>query len=129
MGEIGQFDDAEDLDLTSDVGEITYKDINEEIRSVKIAGEKVIIDDFLSDREFEEVSDGDDFIDDYVEIGDATRGTNPNQQVSSSKLSHFQPADKKFSGKINVGQYEVEGGKGEGQGGQRDSGAGDGPQN
>jgi len=112
MGEIGQFDDAEDLDLTSDVGEITYKDINEEIRSVKIAGEKVIIDDFLSDGEFEEVSDEDDFIDDYVEIGDATRGTNPNQQVSSSKLSHFQPAEKKFSGKINVGQYEVEGGKG-----------------
>ena len=109
MGEIGQFDDAEEL---TSVSEHTILRINEDVRSVKIAGEKVIIDDFLSDCEFEEVSDEDDFIDDYVEIGDATKGANPNQQVSSSKLSHFQPADKKFSGKINVGQYEVEGGKG-----------------
>ena len=109
MGEIGQFDDAEEL---TSVSEHTILRTNEDVRSVKIAGEKVIIDDFLSDCEFEEVSDEDDFIDDYVEIGDATKGANPNQQVSSSKLSHFQPADKKFSGKINVGQYEVEGGKG-----------------
>jgi len=112
MGEIGQFDDAEELDT---VGENinTIKVLNEGVKSVKIAGEKVIIDDFLSDGgEFDDFSDEDDFVDDYVDIGDATKGANPNQQASSSKLSHFQPAEKKFSGKINVGQYEVEGSKG-----------------
>jgi len=107
--EIGQFDDAEELGDVAE--EPIIKLLSDDIRSVKIAGEKVIIDDFLSDGEFGDFSDEDDFVDDYVDIGDAIKGDNPNQQVSSSKLSHFQPAEKKFSGKINVGQYEVEGGK------------------
>jgi len=106
MGEIGQFEDAE----VEAVGE-GIEVITEEVRSVKIAGERVIIDDFLSDGEFEDYSDEDDFVDDYVDIHDAVKGDNPNQQVASSKLSHFQPSEKKFSGKINVGQYEADGGK------------------
>jgi len=106
MGDIGQFEDAEEDFLKGGV-----EGISETVRSVRIAGEKVIIDDFLSDGEFGDFSDEDDFVDDYVDIQDATKGANPNQQIASSKLSHFQPSEKKFSGKINVGQYEAQGGK------------------
>ena len=53
-------------------------------------------------------SDNDDFIDEYMEV-EGCRGSNPNQQGASTKLSHYQPSEKKsmmkFSGKINVGQY------------------------
>jgi len=106
MGDIGQFEDAEEDFLKGGV-----EGISETVRSVRIAGEKVIIDDFLSDGEFGDFSDEDDFVDDYVDIQDATKGANPNQQIASSKISHFQPSEKKFSGKINVGQYEAQGGK------------------
>ena len=57
-------------------------------------------------------SDNDDFIDEYIDASEM-RGSHPNQQGASTKLSHYQPAEKmlkKFSGKINVGQY----GSGEG---------------
>ena len=56
------------------------------VRSVRIAGEKVIIDDFLSDGEFGDFSDEDDFVDDDVDIQDATKGANPNQQIHTSNL-------------------------------------------
>ena len=62
--------------------------------------------------EYEIDSDNDDFIDEYIDASE-TRGSHPNQQGASTKLSHYQPAEKmlkKFSGKINVGQY----GSGEG---------------
>jgi len=111
MGEIGQFDDVE----LETVGE-GIEALGDEIQKVKIVSEKVTSDDFLSDGGCDDFfSDEDDFIDDYVDIDDATKcGDNPNQQVGSTKVSHYQPNEKllkKFSGKIHVGQYEVEEGR------------------
>lgn len=107
MGEIkGQFDDAEE-DFDVETPEV----IDKEFRIVKIAGEEVLIESEVNEDDCDRFSDEDDFVDDYVDICDTVKRDNPNQQVASSKLSHFQPSDKKLSGKINVGQYEVGSGK------------------
>jgi len=107
MGEeFGQFEDA-DADVSDMVA-----DINLNVKSIDQEGVKTIIleSTIKVDDKIEDFSDEDDFVIDYVDISDAIKKDNPNQQAVSSKLSHFQPTDKKYSGKINVGQYEFSGG-------------------
>jgi len=96
----GQFDDVEE------VGQIEI--INDLVDQLAVnASEEV-----ASEEDFQDLdSDNDDFIDDYIGVEGAVRGTNPNQQGASTKLSHYQPSEKllkKFSGRINMGSYNSE---------------------
>ena len=93
---LGQFDDADEDILQS------------EMRT------KVIISDEspVSDGGYEEdESDGVYSDDDYFDVDHKKEGDNPNQQMAKTKLNHYQPNEKilkKFTGKIYVGQYDVE---------------------
>ena len=95
----GQFDDADD-----DNG------YSEPVRT------KAFLDDesHLSDGEYQEDdSDGDYSDEEYfaLDLDHKKDGDNPNQQMAKTKLNHYQPNEKilkKYTGKIYVGQYDVE---------------------
>ena len=95
----GQFDDADDIG-ESDHDLVRTKVIDEESP--------------VSDGGYQEDdSDGDYSDEDYfdVDLDQKKDGDNPNQQMAKSKLNHYQPNEKilkKFTGKIYVGQYDVE---------------------
>ena len=95
----GQFDDADDIG-ESDHDLVRNKVIDEESP--------------VSDGGYQEDdSDGDYSDEDYfdVDLDQKKDGDNPNQQMAKSKLNHYQPNEKilkKFTGKIYVGQYDVE---------------------
>ena len=94
----GQFDDADD-----DVGKM------EPVKTKEISDESPV-----SDGEYQEYdSDGDYSDEDYLDVDFDNKkdGDNPNQQMAKTKLNHYQPNEKilkKYTGKIYVGQYDVE---------------------
>ena len=95
-----------------------FDDVDAEGVSVnfeKIAFRESVEDSGASDGGFDEdYSEEDEDDDDYFDVGSNNRlreGENPNQQNAKSKLSHYQPNEKilkKFTGKIYVGQYDLE---------------------
>ena len=98
---VGQFDDVE---------EEGHSQVNVEIGKLALSDESANInsdpgfDENITDEEF---SDEEDFFEDEAH----TKGDNPNQQSAKTKLNHYQPNEKilkKFTGKIYVGQYDVE---------------------
>ena len=98
---VGQFDDVE---------EEGHSQVNVEIGKLALGDEIANInsdpgfDENITDEEF---SDEEDFFEDEAH----TKGDNPNQQSAKTKLNHYQPNEKilkKFTGKIYVGQYDVE---------------------
>lgn len=95
----GQFDDADEEN-------------NEDIIVKQTSETK--LSDFISDDNEEDYEDSDDYFGDIIEEDNVREGNNPNQQMAKSKLNHYQPNEKilkKFTGKIYVGKYDVEGGK------------------
>jgi len=105
---IGQFDDVGDEVSDGDQSNELNCDMN-----------KLIIDPHTNSRDegFDNnISDDDDYFseDDYQDIIDddsLKAGSNPNQQMAKTKLNHYQPNEKilkRFTGKIYVGQYDVE---------------------
>ena len=95
----GQFDDVDQEEDINNV-QITVNNklnLNEDTPS-------------SDDAEDEELSD-DNYSDDYFDVEEGRTGDNPNQQMAKTKLSHYQPNEKilkKFTGKIYVGQYDME---------------------
>lgn len=95
----GQFDDADDID-------------REPVRNPLSIGEDSPVSD--SGYQEQEVDSDEDYSDeDYfdVDLDQKRDGDNPNQQMAKTKLNHYQPNEKilkKFTGKIYVGQYDVE---------------------
>ena len=95
----GQFDDADDID-------------REPVRNPLSIGEDSPVSD--SGYQEQEVDSDEDYSDeDYfdVDLDQKKDGDNPNQQMAKTKLNHYQPNEKilkKFTGKIYVGQYDVE---------------------
>ena len=96
----GQFDDVDAKEVTEDV--------------VKISLPESADDSGASDGGFDEEYSDDDDDEYFFDVGTNNRlkeGENPNQQNAKSKLNHFQPNEKilkKFTGKIYVGQYDLE---------------------
>ena len=97
----GQFDDVDAEGVAVNLEKIAFRE------SVEDSG--------ASDGGFDEdYSEEDEDDDDYFDVGSNNRlreGENPNQQNAKSKLSHYQPNEKilkKFTGKIYVGQYDLE---------------------
>ena len=102
----GQFDDAED---DGGLAEILHK--------VKLSNSVPSDEHNVSDGGFDEDYSDDEEEEDgdyYFDVGTNNRlreGENPNQQSAKSKLNHYQPNEKvlkKFTGKIYVGQYDLE---------------------
>ena len=101
----GQFDDADD-----DGG------VAEVLRKVKLNNSAPPDEHNVSDGGFDEDYSDEDEDGDYyfADVGANNRlreGENPNQQNAKSKLNHYQPNEKvlkKFTGKIYVGQYDLE---------------------
>jgi len=99
----GQFEDVEDN------GDISVTNITEVQTAINMV-EEVILSDLINEEyseNDEDYDDDEDYADDYV-VG-VTRGSNPNQQAASTKLSHFQPSEKvlkRFTERIHVGNYE-----------------------
>ena len=103
----GQFDDAAD---DGGLAEVLYKvKFNNAVPS-----DEHNVSDGGFDEDYSDDDDEDKDGDYYFDVGPNNRlreGENPNQQNAKSKLNHYQPNEKvlkKFTGKIYVGQYDME---------------------
>jgi len=104
---LGQFDDVDDEVSDGDKRNDINCDFNKLIidpNTIKCDGvyaKNISDDDYFSDDDYHDIVD-----DDTIKVG-----SNPNQQMAKTKLNHFQPNEKilkRFTGKIYVGQYDME---------------------
>ena len=101
----GQFDDAAD---DGGLAEVLHK------VKFNVPSEEHNISDGGFDEDYSDDENDDEDGDYYFDVGPNNRlreGDNPNQQSAKSKLNHYQPNEKvlkKFTGKIYVGQYDME---------------------